>query len=512
MTILIVINLNLVEAFSQVNLNWSACYNGEANDYDASQSIFVDGKEYVYITGASRGVNSDFDYVTIKYDKFGNQLWVSRIDKNNQFNVPHDITANDSGFVYVTGGVQTLKYNSEGNLIWSFNNDAECFKIAMYDANNIIVCGNGYDDYRTLKISSEGNLIWYRLYNGTAQNRDNLRDMTLDSKGNIIVTGWSHGSGTHWDYATVKYSPDGDSLWVRRYNGPSSLFPGDYAYAITVDDEDNVYVTGWSDGSDSINNNAQCLTISYNSNGDTLWISRYPGQGYAGYDVLYTQGFIYVAATSYDLGVDLLKYDKQGNLVWSNNLFPSGSPIHPPRLVSDNKGNIYVSSVRNLSYAVVKVSSSGSKIWEFQYPNTSNPGSFVRAMTIDKNKNIYLTGESIGWVCPGDDYDFLTLKISQEKVGVHNIFEVPFEYKLSQNYPNPFNPVTTIEYELAASSNVKIKIYNLLGEVIETLVNSNQQAGKHFVQFDGSKYSSGIYCYELVTENFTAVKKLVLVK
>lgn len=89
---------------------------------------------------------------------------------------------------------------------------------------------------------------------------------------------------------------------------------------------------------------------------------------------------------------------------------------------------------------------------------------------------------------------------------------IPHELKLYQNYPNPFNPATTINYQLPANEKVVLKIYNLLGEEIATLVNGNQLAGIHSVNFNAARYSSGIYFYSIRTNNLTVTKKMLLVK
>ena len=85
-------------------------------------------------------------------------------------------------------------------------------------------------------------------------------------------------------------------------------------------------------------------------------------------------------------------------------------------------------------------------------------------------------------------------------------------YELKQNYPNPFNPVTHISYSLPVKSNVKLAVYDLLGREITVLVNNKSEAGIYNVEFDGSKLSSGIYYYALITNGFIQTKKLVLIK
>lgn len=90
--------------------------------------------------------------------------------------------------------------------------------------------------------------------------------------------------------------------------------------------------------------------------------------------------------------------------------------------------------------------------------------------------------------------------------------ELPAEPGLSQNYPNPFNPSTQISYKLPRSAHVQLKVYNLLGEEIASLENSQKRAGTHSVTFDASGLSSGIYYYRLQTSDFLEVKSMTLIK
>jgi hypothetical protein len=88
----------------------------------------------------------------------------------------------------------------------------------------------------------------------------------------------------------------------------------------------------------------------------------------------------------------------------------------------------------------------------------------------------------------------------------------PNEFSLAQNYPNPFNPTTMIEYNLPGSVPVSLKIYNLLGQEVETLVNDTQAPGKYTVRFDAGRYATGIYFYTLHAGNYLQVKKMLLLK
>mgnify|MGYP000868159478 CR=1 FL=1 len=89
---------------------------------------------------------------------------------------------------------------------------------------------------------------------------------------------------------------------------------------------------------------------------------------------------------------------------------------------------------------------------------------------------------------------------------------VPAQYELSQNYPNPFNPSTTIKFSLPTETRLKIIIYNMLGELVQTLAEGNYEAGYHKVTFNASNLPSGAYIYRIESSEYTQVKKMVLIK
>ena len=95
---------------------------------------------------------------------------------------------------------------------------------------------------------------------------------------------------------------------------------------------------------------------------------------------------------------------------------------------------------------------------------------------------------------------------------VENSSNLPTEYALDQNYPNPFNPSTSIQYSLKESGKVEMAVYNMLGQKVLMLVNDFQNTGSHIVKFDASRLASGVYIYRIKANNFTASKKLLLLK
>jgi hypothetical protein len=108
------------------------------------------------------------------------------------------------------------------------------------------------------------------------------------------------------------------------------------------------------------------------------------------------------------------------------------------------------------------------------------------------------------------DYDG-SYKFSEE-VLVENSTKLPKEFNLSQNYPNPFNPSTKIEFKLPHKSFVTLKVFDVLGNEIATLVNEEKPSGSYEVEFDASKLPSGIYFYRIQAGSFVETKKMLLLR
>jgi hypothetical protein len=133
------------------------------------------------------------------------------------------------------------------------------------------------------------------------------------------------------------------------------------------------------------------------------------------------------------------------------------------------------------------------------------------------------TGDSTNVnVTSTSNIDSINFHLYRFTVGIKQIgIEVPNEFKLYQNYPNPFNPVTKIKFEIPSNGfpigafgndRVVLKIYDILGREIQTLVNESLQPGSYEVTFDGSSLSSGIYFYQLKAGDYIETKKMLMIK
>lgn len=134
--------------------------------------------------------------------------------------------------------------------------------------------------------------------------------------------------------------------------------------------------------------------------------------------------------------------------------------------------------------------------------NDNNPG------YVD---DIYFYNDSIGWATGSNGMVLYTTNGGLTFVNqISN--NTPKSFELHQNYPNPFNPVTKINYALPNQRFVTLKIYDITGREIQTLVNEVKQAGYYTVDFNGSHLSSGVYFYKIKSSHFVSVKRMVLIK
>jgi hypothetical protein len=110
-----------------------------------------------------------------------------------------------------------------------------------------------------------------------------------------------------------------------------------------------------------------------------------------------------------------------------------------------------------------------------------------------------------------EDMALTTLDFRNESVSAGRI-SIPLQYRLEQNYPNPFNPVTNLEFSISKTGFVSLKIYDILGKEIRTLVSEIKQPGIYKIEFDGSSLASGIYFYRMESADFIDTKRMILIK
>ncbi len=392
---LLVIGL-LLPAFTRAETAvqaWVQRYNGPGNGPDEARAVAVDGSNNVIVTGYSTGSGGDDDYATIKYSSVGVPLWTNR-------------------------------YNGPGNG-YDF-----AYAVAVDGSNNVIVTGYSdggeYNyDYATIKYSSAGVPLWTNRYNGPGNSDDYAQAVTVDGNGDIIVTGYSTGSESDLDYATIKYSSAGVPLWTNRYNGPGS--GPDYAFAVAVDGSNNVIVTGSSDAGNYVNTYSDYATIKYSSAGVPLWTNRYgngPGNDSSATAVTVDgSNNVIVTGTSCN-GVDhdyaTIQYSSAGVPLWTNRYHEPGNYINCASAVAvDGTNNVivtgYSSNGTNSDYATIKYSSGGVPLWTNRYNGLGTGDGEAGALAVDASNSVIVTGRSEA-SASSYIYDYATIKYSSTGV------------------------------------------------------------------------------------------------
>lgn len=417
---------------------------GEAN------AITTDRDGNVYVTGNSPGWG--WDFATVKYDPQGHQLWVARYngssDRNFNYDYGRAIAVDESGNVYVTGescgtlgdpfgwrnpqtDFVTIKYDRNGHQLWvaRFDGDENGSwdfpkALAVDVAGNVYVTGGSLGKFCTIKYDASGAQLWVRFYSGPLPRAIcSTAAIAVDSVGGVYVTGYSNDGMTQTaptDFATVKYDTDGNEIWVARYNATGH--GRDTPVAVTLDPQGDVYVTGTADGL----HGTDIATVKYDRGGHEVWSRVFDGPGHlddsAASVRLDGQGNVLVGGTSKDSfgrqAMAAVKYDPDGNQAWAT-LYacPTGDRSFASAMAIDLAGNVYLAGVERVEnssngdefYVTAKVNSDGHQAWMMRYhgPNTFN--NYASALTVDSAGTVYVTGTSRRLIYE----DYTTIKYTQ---------------------------------------------------------------------------------------------------
>ena len=544
-----ILGLGHVAAFAQVDTAWVRRYNGQVNGDDFAYALAVDSSGNIYVTGKSAGNGTDDDVVTIKYYPDGDTAWVRRYDgPQSRSDSASAIAVDDSGNVYVTGfcdaggfntgDYATIKYHPDGDTAWVRTYDGpgrgrdDAHALTVDSSGNVYVTGKSVgdgtgNDYATIKYYPNGDTAWVRRYNGSANGWDCAYAIAVDDSGNVYVAGKSYGHETSDDYGTIKYYPEGGTAWVRTYDGPGN--DQDAALALGLDSSGNAFVTGYSSG---VGTSYDYTTIKYAVEGDTAWVRTYTAlgnyldlpramavnasgeAGVTGHSNLSGPAFDYLT----------IKYYPDGDTAWMRGYNgPAKTSDDPSAIAMDGAGNVYVTGYSSWGietsrdYATIKYYHDGDSAWVKRYNGPANSVDAARAIAVRDPDTLYVTGYSRG---DGTGYDYATIKYVQTGSLVEDetgIREKPSQFTLLQNYPNPFNQSTYIRFTVAKPCFVSLRVYDLLGRAVKTLVSEHLSSGYKSVRWDGKnerreEAASGVYVCKIKAGEFTDAKKMVLLK
>jgi hypothetical protein len=482
-----------VITYGQVNVQWLQNTRGV--------SIAVDGQDNVYTVDYDYNPAGDI-YLT-KRDNQGNFLWEVKFDQtdNSKWEKATWVATDNLGNIIVSGTLMSgysnpveaasiiMKFDTDGNLVWrnvyesSF--DGSYTKKCLVDiSNNIYVLGMGSGTpgfvTKVKKFTPDGSTVWtYFDANGIGA-PVNFK-FTTDNA--IVITGRAI-FGSINGYAKIDLN--GNHIWS--YPGVNSLTIGDSE----GDEFGNTYLVH---GEYITNGGTEVKKIS--PTGSLLWSSVY--QNIAGFRVEVgsdNQPVVCGFPNPNSFGSSFLKVDGNGNIVWFNpDADSSFSLMLHAKLIMDHDDNIYLAAGTLTQMAVCKVNSNGSSAW-----TVTMPSGYANDIVQGDNNNIYVVGGN-------------TAKINQG--GVTTLSDdkpTPNGFILEQNYPNPFNPSTNISFRITTEEFVNLKVFNVLGIEIATLVNEVLPAGSYNIKFNAEQINSGVYFYTLNTDNFKSTKKMILTK
>jgi uncharacterized delta-60 repeat protein len=589
---------------------WTSLY-GSPNQDNVPTDMVVDAAGNLYVTGARQINAANYDLHTLKYNTAGQLLWEASYIGPGEEDRAAALAVDDNGNVYVTGRIGnvnlnydyvTLKYNPQGQQLWaavyssSSTSGDEAVDVAVDAGGNVYVTGlsstrdwpNVNYNIVTLKYNALGQQQWVTSYDGPAQDYDAPVALKLDAAANLYVTGSSTGSSNNTDIVTLKYNSAGTLQWVERLN--YLLHPEESGRDLALDSDGSVIVSAYSIG-------AGIVLIKYNAGGVQQWLEC-PGlyidyfyQSKIGI-VLDASHNLYVAgregSTWYSTVGATYKYDALGNWQWTarynpdaceeeganiaiapnGDVFVAGDYYWPdygevhPYLVKYNQSAGDFSAVMIPTISPIQIPAQGGSFsydletfntvqnnlatdfwWKLIYPapstTTISLGPIMMSLPLD-SASVLRTQRVPGslptgiyhYVLYAGDYPNMiwasdTLIVVKTITGDGPMVEgwdnsaeisdgngenLPASCLLNPCNPNPFNATTALSFKLQAPSSVSLKVYDTAGRLVTTLVEGWREAGTHAVTFNGSNLASGIYLAKLEVGKYTMMQKLVLLK
>ena len=516
---------------------WTKTY-GESGDDFGYQLRQTEDNGFI-IAGATQSFGSagGLDFCLIKTDEDGNQLWVKTFGfQNDDMGYSLELTM-DGGYILAgekdaypeaDSDVWIVKTDSIGQMQWEKSygietEDERAYTIKQTADGGYILGGqkgcSGFSscDAWLLKLNSLGDTLWTKKF-VTPSWSSSFHSIIEVNNSEYVMTGLHWVTGEYWDVWLLKTDSLGNEIWSRTYDYQNDYDIG-YSVQQTIDGGYIVCGSAIVDGGASFG-----WIIRTNDLGDTLWTQEV--HSYVKSSVLSS-----INTTLYSV-----IQSSNGDYVVVGN-----QPILP---VSDHAQQVVLLRIASdiipvelTSFTASVMQNSVSLNWQTA-TETNNSG-----FEIERSEMSNVKGQTdwqvVGFI-PGfgtttepKSYSFIDENLSAGKYkyrlkqidfdgsfeyfpnafGIEVVITSPTEFSLEQNYPNPFNPSTNIKYTISSRQFVTLKIFNSLGEEIETLVNEFQDAGVHSkLYIVNSTLPSGVYYYQLKSGNFLDTKKMVLLR
>ncbi|MCZ2357553.1 MAG: T9SS type A sorting domain-containing protein [Bacteroidia bacterium] len=553
----------LSRSYSQ-NLDYLWAQKAGGNFTDAGNSIATDLNGNVIVVGTFMSDSISFGSITLaksdssssamfvaKYNSSGSVLWAKTPMTPSSYKTTNGVAAatDANGNIFVAGDMNTDSINFDGSWI-VFDNASYSF-VAKYDSNgNFVWLKKAFGAYGTAGVSIDGN-----------------GDVLLAAKNAISFDGTlltNNGTGKHF---VVKYSNSGNFMWVNfaTFSSASSYgFNSEWdSKAVITDNDNNVYLTGWS-GLDTtffnstktiyVANNASLrnmFLVKYNSNGNALW-AKGADRTVTGFttnitanSIITSDNYVYLAGwwtgdsirfdnnqiTSSNNYQDMFvaKFDLLGNNIWAKSLGSQGND-YGNGLALDNTENLYLAgtieggdihfnnnlvgnSIGGNQAIIFKINSIGNFLEHIESNNIPFYGtSFGNAIAIDASDSIFITGSFMSSVAFGSDtltsnnmwQDMFVCKLfNNYTVGINALECSKNNLKI---YPNPASELITIDLKTKNANNeTEIGIYSLTG----CLVKKDKFQG-NLIMMDVGELVNGVYIITVSSNGIYERQKLII--
>ncbi len=404
---------------------WDIWKAGPATEveYPRGRVLFVDTAGNSYVAGivGSTAPSNNTDFIAIKYDAGGNEVWraisngdlddrVSGIAVDNEGSVillgTQSSELNPTTIIERSSSIALIKFDSSGNLVWRVNSSLADYSLglALDGAGNAIVTGaKRIGGHTTFKYSgTTGDLLWQQLNSTGATDQQKM--LVVDGAGNSYVSLNVAGYG-NYNYVTVKYNGDGVQQW-RKSLSPASSLDFHRAFALALDSNGAVYLTGGSFGLEW----SDLLLVKYDTNGNEQW-RRPISSSYRNYKLgraiaIDNVGNVMVTgyamdSTNAEQNFMTVKFDSTGYILWQTitDYTPRGHEFSPS-IASDSNQNAYVTGYTQPfngppQGVVLKLNGpTGAEQWRTLFGANANIGQSGALVSIDAAQRVVVAGSS----------------------------------------------------------------------------------------------------------------------
>jgi len=479
-----IINITCISETCAQNI-WMSTYGGDLLDHAMSVQQTSDGG-YIVAGGTYSLGHGSQDIWLLRLDDSGDTIWTKTfggIDDDKAYYVQQ---TTDNGFI-ITG--YTKSFGSPG------------------------------DNVFLIKTDSSGNHLWRYVLSDSNRSWSLCVRQTKDP--GYVLTGFTQIFGENkYNAWLIRSNEQGIPIWSRNYNWENNNWVG----SVYQTNEGGFILAGFTE----INDSRDGLIIMTDSVGDTIWTKTYGG---------IEDDWFRDIQPAPDGGYILTGVSQSGTAggqdIWLVKTDSSGKPVFEKKfggllddwaysidVLNNDLGYVITGGTNSFGSGdtdawVIKTDLAGDTLWTHTYGGIDTDVASSVKNTIDNGFVIaggtssFGAGDSDVWIFKTDSAGNTQLPPS----GIYGEDAPPHNYFLSQNYPNPFNGSTRIDYRLPESNFVIIKIFDLLGREIETLVNEYQQANNYTLYFNAKKLNSGVYFYSLITsDGYTFTKKMIYLK